>query len=193
MNSIIQYMLTDITEVFQYIPVGMISGILFFAFALIMRQAFSLLKKDNLLSVARCATMSLFIMYLTIFLEIVFLSREPGSRTEVNLQLFGTWGTNAQAHAYVLENILLFIPFGFLIPCVFPKCRNGVITFFMGIFLSIACEGIQFITQRGYCQLDDVVMNTLGTVLGYIGYGCIYSIFYLIRKWVNVINRGSIQ
>ena len=177
MNSIIQYMLTDIAEVFQYLPIGMTSGVLFFCFVLIMRQAFSLLKKDNLLSVARCVTMSLFVMYLTIFSEIVFLSREPGSRTGVNLQLFGTWGTNAQAHAYVLENILLFIPFGFLIPCVFFKCKNGMITFFMGMFLSIACEGIQFMTQRGYCQLDDVVMNTLGTVLGYIGYWCIYSIF----------------
>ena len=193
MNQIIQYILTDITEVFQYIPIGVVFGILFFCFSLLVRQAFILLKIDNSFSIGRCATMSLFIMYLTIFLEIVFLSREPGSRMGVNLQLFGTWGTNAQAHAYVLENILLFIPFGFLLPCVFSKCRNGVMIFFMGMFFSIACEGIQFMTQRGYCQLDDVVMNTLGTVLGYIGYWCISSIFYLIRKWVNVINRGSIQ
>ena len=30
-------------------------------------------------------------------------------------------------------------------------------------------EGMQLVTERGYCQLDDVVMNTLGGCLGYGG------------------------
>ena len=180
MNQIIQYIVTDITEVFQYIPIGIISGILFFLFTLIVKGILKLLKYDNNISVSRCIAMSLFITYLVIFLEIVFLSREPGTRTGVDLQLFETWGTDAQAHAYVLENILLFIPFGFLVPFVFSKCRNGIGTFCLGMLLSIGCEYIQFITQRGHCQLDDVVMNTLGTVLGYMGYWGICFILRLI-------------
>ena len=30
-------------------------------------------------------------------------------------------------------------------------------------------RGMQLVTERGYCQLDDVVMNTLGGCLGYGG------------------------
>ena len=110
MQQIIQYMLTDIIEVFQYIPDGVMSGILFFVFVLIVKGILRLLKLDGKLSITRCAVMSFLAAYLVIFLEIVFLSREPGPRTGVDLQLFETWGTNAQAHAYVIENILLFIP-----------------------------------------------------------------------------------
>ena len=119
-----------------------------------------------------------------------FLIKGAGTRTGVDLQLFETWGTSAQAHAYVIENILLFIPFGFLVPFVFFKCRNAIGTFCLGIFLSIACEYAQFITQRGYCQLDDVVMNTLGTILGYMGYWCICCIFHLICRVKKRLGKG---
>ena len=180
MNQIIQYILTDITEVFQYIPIGMISGILFFILSLVVKGILKLLKYDNNILVTKCTEISLLVTYLVIFLEIVFLSREPGTRTGVDLHLFETWGTDAQSHAYVLENILLFIPFGFLVPFVFSKCRSVIGTFCTGMFLSIGCESIQFITQRGHCQLDDVVMNTQGTVLGYMGYRGICVVFRLI-------------
>lgn len=37
------------------------------------------------------------------------------------------------------------------------------------MLLSMMIEGMQLVTERGYCQLDDVVMNTLGGCLGYGG------------------------
>lgn len=47
MQQMIQYMLTDITEVFQYIPIGIISGILFYLFTLVVKGTLKLLKYDN--------------------------------------------------------------------------------------------------------------------------------------------------
>ena len=57
-------------------------------------------------------------------MQTAFFSREPGSRKQIDLDLFGTWGQTAMAHAYFVENIIMFIPFGILAPMVFKRMRN---------------------------------------------------------------------
>ena len=56
------------------------------------------------------------------------------------------------------------------------KMRSCVLT---GFLLSCGIEISQLITQRGYCQLDDVVTNTAGTLIGWTiwkGFGKIITI-----------------
>ncbi len=60
--------------------------------------------------------------------------------------------------------------FGFFVPIVFSKCRTGIGVIFLGMLFSLCCEGIQLVTQRGYFQLDDIIMNVLGSGLGYVCY-----------------------
>lgn len=50
----------------------------------------------------------LFIIYIEILMQTAFFSREPGSRQQIDLNLFGTWGQTAIAHAYFIENIIMF-------------------------------------------------------------------------------------
>ena len=38
-------------------------------------------------------------------------------------------------------------------------------------------ETVQLLTERGYCQLDDIVMNTLGSLVGYMIFLVIDRIF----------------
>lgn len=59
------------------------------------------------------------LIYIEILLQTAFFSREPGSRKQIDLHLFGTWGQTAIAHAYFMENIIMFIPFGVLVPMVY--------------------------------------------------------------------------
>ena len=35
-----------------------------------------------------------------ILVQTAFFSREPGSRKQIDLELFGTWGQTAMAHDY---------------------------------------------------------------------------------------------
>lgn len=76
-------------------------------------------------------------------------------------------------------NILLFIPFGFLSAVIFKKLRNkwiyGVL---IGLIFTIIIEFLQLFTGR-FVQLEDILMNTLGTYIGY--WICIY-IVYLKNK-----------
>mgnify|MGYP002767374966 CR=1 FL=1 len=110
---------------------------------------------------------NLFVIYLWMLVMIVFFCREPGSRIGTNLQFMGTWGTTMQDHAWVIENIFLFLPFGFLFPVLLPKKKTAW-TIPVGFLCSVAIEYCQLRTGRGFCQLDDVIMNTLGAGIGFL-------------------------
>ena len=121
----------------------------------------------------------LLIIYMEVLMQTAFLSREPGSRKGIDLTLFGTWGQSAVSHAYFVENIIMLIPFGILAPIVLKQMRKIRCCVLTGFMLSCAIEISQFITQRGYCQLDDVVTNTAGTLIGWViwkGFGKIITI-----------------
>ena len=109
----------------------------------------------------------LFIIYIEILMQTAFFSREPGSRQQIDLNLFGTWGQTEIAHAYFIENIIMFIPFGVLLPIVFKQVRSGWKCVLIGFLCSCGIEITQHITQRGYLQLDDVVTNTVGMFIGW--------------------------
>lgn len=116
----------------------------------------------------RILVLSLFMIYAAVMLQQAFFSRPPGSRAAVNLALFGTWGRSAQGNAYVVENIIMFIPWGILLTLLIrPFQRNGFLCVLSGFAASAALETVQYLTQRGFCQLDDVVMNTLGAFAGW--------------------------
>ena len=108
------------------------------------------------------------VLYGYVVFHISFWSREPGTRSAVNLELFGTWGASPQARAYVIENVIMFLPFGSLAPGLCPVLKKGAWCVAAGFFCSMVIETAQRITERGYFQLDDIVMNTLGTFLGWL-------------------------
>ncbi len=147
---------------------GLIAGILFLIVMYILKK-FGLIqsKKSEPL---RDFLLFLIIVYAAVLLKLAFFSREPGSRTTVDLTLFNTWGTTMQAHAFFVENIIMFIPFGILIPTAFPVMRNIFVCTLTALACSLCLEMFQLITGRGFCQLDDVVTNTLGAFIGYMVY-----------------------
>lgn len=68
-------------------------------------------------------------------------------------------------------NILMFIPFGAFLPIYFGRFWKMSTTVFAGAFMSFTIEVLQLFTFR-LTDIDDLIMNTLGTLLGY-GIGAI--------------------
>ena len=64
-------------------------------------------------------------------------------------------------------NIIMFIPIGFCIPCLWN--RKGYQTIIIGVLVSIMIELIQLPMNRG-TDIDDVILNTMGIVIGLIIY-----------------------
>ena len=77
-----------------------------------------------------------------ILLVITYFSRESGSRTGMmDLELFSTWGINDRNNAFVVENVLLFIPYGFVLPWADVRQRHFLINFLTGHRDHAACDG----------------------------------------------------
>lgn len=59
---------------------------------------------------------------------------------------------------------------GFLLPSRIPKKQISFIRVLLVAFLfSVSIETLQYITGRGITEVDDVINNTLGGVLGWCG------------------------
>lgn len=68
-------------------------------------------------------------------------------------------------------NVAMLIPFGLLLPLLFPFARHFFVTLVLGFALSLTIETTQMIftlTRTG--TVDDLVFNTIGTMIGYVVY-----------------------
>lgn len=171
------YMLQDMKEPVSYLPQAILIGLAAAAAGSFLLFTENRIKKGPLPGRSRSAgrhaflifTLFLFAVYLTVLLQEAFFSRPPGSRTSVNLELLGTWGHSAQGNAYVIENIIMFIPWGMLLPLLIaPMQKRGWLCVLTAFLASVSLETVQYLTQRGHCQLDDVIMNTLGAFAGWL-------------------------
>ena len=74
----------------------------------------------------------------------------------------------------IVLNILLFIPFGFILSCNLYKYYRSQHLFLSillsGLFVSISVELLQYLTSRGFTEIDDVINNTLGALIGWLAY-----------------------
>ena len=114
------------------------------------------------------AIWTLFLCYWLVLIQTAFFSRESGSRKQISLILFETWGHSVQAHAYFIENIFMFIPFGILAPVLFKRMKKMYWCVLAGFLMSCTIEISQLLTQRGYMQIDDVLTNTAGAMAGWL-------------------------
>ena len=83
---------------------------------------------------------------------------------EINLIPF-RWITEG-VRPYI-ENILLFIPFGFMLPCIWKKYEVLWKTALSGITFSLIIELSQLFNKR-ITDIDDLLMNTLGALIGWV-------------------------
>ncbi len=66
-------------------------------------------------------------------------------------------------------NVLMFVPFGYLVPAMNPKYfRKWSFAMLGGLVASTVIEGTQMIFSLGQSDVDDIIANTLGAVVGYI-------------------------
>jgi len=66
-----------------------------------------------------------------------------------------------------LGNIGWFVPFGFLLPILW-KGKRFLFVLGMGLLFSFCIEVLQFAFRKGVAELDDLILNTLGTAVGYL-------------------------
>ncbi len=119
----------------------------------------------------------LFLMYLAYLTCLTFFShfygREKVHRS-INWVPFRTilkYLTEASSSGVVLTNlagnILAFVPMGFLLPLVSRKFSGFGNTFAAVLAGTAVIETMQYVAGAGVSDVDDVILNLAGGVLGY--------------------------
>ena len=65
-----------------------------------------------------------------------------------------------------IMNVVVFVPIG-LLAGLASRSMNWIKALSLGLCISIPIEVLQFSFEKGFAELDDVMHNTLGCVIGY--------------------------
>lgn len=147
---------------------------------------------------ARTLGKVLFVLYIGFLIYFLFLSDWYGregvmDEYRYNLELFKeirrfiVYREQLGAFAVfsnLFGNILIFVPFGFFIAMA-SSSRSFFKALFNSLGLSMCVEILQLVTRVGSFDVDDILLNTIGGMLGYI----VFMICNLIRRKCYVRKR----
>jgi glycopeptide antibiotics resistance protein len=133
----------------------------------------------------------LFALYLVILFYLLFFSEKMG-RTVVteqyryNLTLFREIRRfynlrHSETKMFLLNifgNVAAFVPFGYLVPKLKQRSTSFFFTALFSFELSLCVELLQLVFKLGCFDVDDLLLNTLGGMLGYL----IYRIMHYFNR-----------
>lgn len=86
----------------------------------------------------------------------------------------------------IVGNVVAFIPFGFILPAISPRNRKFLNIALLSFELTLSIEIMQLILQVGTFDVDDIFLNLMGGIIGYIlfaiGHRCIRALSYRRRR-----------
>lgn len=124
---------------------------------------------------------AIFGIYVALILWVTILGREVLLGTPIvykPFHVFLSFWRNIQRGGLTgnfLGNIILFIPNGFLLPVV-TGWRKWYKIITVGFGFSLLIEISQYVTHRGCFDPDDIILNSIGTVVGL----CLWEIIHKI-------------
>lgn len=179
-NAIMSDIISAINQYMLFaIILGLITVIVCLAFySLVSSKIF-----HNIINFHLGKLILIYFLYIYCFMvvAITLVSREPGSRKALDFSLFSTFSPIMGENIYPLENIILFIPLGVLLPLLWNKFYNTIWCLTAGFILSFCIELTQYITERGYSQIDDILTNVFGT---FVGFGISHLMKRIIRMFL---------
>lgn len=176
-------------EALSYVPFGFVASMIFLA----IREIGLRLKKEQVSWFHR-----IMIVVLGLYLTVVFtltvspiygfsVSHFGNSVNFIPLQALNTMTDNP---LNFWGNILMFMPVGMSLVLLSNKCKKLYVTVFIGAGLSVLIEALQLFSSRG-TDIDDIILNTTGTLCGYLLGRIILNVLPVLRKKVQN-DTGSI-
>lgn len=178
---------------YRYAGTGSRIGIIVFVFVFVSVALRARMKKESIWQnwhvLFHAVSAALLAMYLYIAVGITLLSRSEEYSPIINLRLFSTFGGSFTDRMYIYENILLLAPLGILLFILAKPFRNPMVSLLTGAAASLTIETAQVLTRRGRFEVDDLLTNTIGMMLGYCSCRLPATIY---RKWkLGRVNIGK--
>lgn len=90
-------------------------------------------------------------------------------------------------------NIIFFMPFGFLLPTLWDKFKKLTPTLLYGFIFSAVIEVGQLFTMYRGSNVDDLIMNTFGTLVGWLIFKKMSKVFNELASKTGInINKEDI-
>lgn len=132
----------------------------------------------------RMTAVLLFIVYFAVLFYFLFFSEKMGrtySEREYHYNLvplkeigrFITYRESLGMRAVLLNivgNVAAFVPFGIFLPIFSVRCRKIWMTVYYSFELSLLVELLQLVTRVGSFDVDDLILNTFGGMVGFLLY-----------------------
>lgn len=77
-------------------------------------------------------------------------------------------------------NVLAFAPFGFMVPILSRANRRFINVAWLTFILSLTVELLQLMLKVGSFDVDDLILNTIGGMMGYFAF---YVLNHLRRRY----------
>lgn len=131
----------------------------------------------------------MFYIYILLLSYLLFFSERYGRdlvTEEYNLELFKEikrfirYREHIGFEGFVVNifgNIFAFSPFGFFLPLLNKSYRKFYIIAFLSVLFSLIIEISQLLLKVGVFDVDDILMNSIGGVLGYLAFRVLYSAY----------------
>ena len=138
---------------------------------IIIYCVFTWLYIKNPMTISKGIMCLLFASYVFVFAYLTLINRS-GNRYALWLNPFAIIFKelkNGEFPYETLLNVLLCIPLGLTLPLT-KKGISYKHVILVGLIVSLTTETLQLFTHRGDFETKDIIMNTLGTVIGYTIY-----------------------
>lgn len=127
----------------------------------------------------------LFSFYVSQVIGVTLLNRTITEEARYDLNMIDVYriafSGNSVFMTQLIGNVIMFIPFGILVPICYQRIRGLLKIILVSFLASLFIETTQLYTHTGLFELVDLLNNTLGGVIGYF----IYKIFYFIYKSIK--------
>lgn len=84
-----------------------------------------------------------------------------------------------------LGNILIFLPLGIFLPLLFEKYSKFTKVLIASTIISFSIEVLQITLQIGQFDIDDIILNVVGSIIGFF--------FFKMLKHINTLSKGGLS
>ena len=157
---------------------------------LLLMPTFSVLNKTRFHSIKKTMLYFVFATYLASVYLFVGMPTLQFMRFDLSLTLTPFLPMIADFKNTIL-NIILFIPLGIMLPFLWKKYNTFRATVVFGFSMSLTIELLQILTYRA-TDINDLISNTVGTVLGYFVFRIASCIFPSVTKAASRKNEIAV-
>lgn len=143
-------------------------------------------KAKKIKSVQACMITVLCGYFVLVIISTVF-ARERTADYQYSFDIFWSYRKVMTGENYFLNqivyNIFMLAPVGFMLPLALN--RMGAVNIFIGCSTSLLIELLQFVLKRGIFEMDDILHNSIGVIIGYL---LLFLVKGLRKKYSKIIS-----